>query len=227
MVPLRNPGIDLMTRKIGILQRLFAIVRIVVGLTGFVVLLAQTPLAYFYGRPLLEGSHPQPSEVIILMSHGQINASWLSLEGTQRTFAALRLYKMGFAPYIISTGSSLAHQMDQAGLQAKWLELAGVPSDALIVERQSTRTYESAVEVEKILKARGWKSAVVVASEMDIPRIRAVFAKLGVQNLSFEEVPEFRKPSSTTIYYSAGWNVFFHASYEYAGLLLYKWKGWI
>jgi len=216
-----------MTRKSGILQGILWVFRIVVGIAGLVVLLAQTPLSYFYARPLIEGAHPERSDVIILMSHGQIDNSWLSLEGTQRTFAALRLYKMGFAPYIISTGSSLADQLDQAGLQAKWLELAGVPHDAIIVERQSTRTYESAVEVEKILKARGWNSAVVVASGMDIPRIRAVFAKLGEQNLSFEEVPEFRKPSSTTIYYSPGWNVFYHASYEYAGLLFYKWKGWI
>jgi len=216
-----------MTRNNSILQRIVGVVRIVVGIAGFVVLLAQTPLAYFYGRPLMEGSHPQRSDVIILMSHGQIDNVWLSLEGTQRTFAALRLYKMGLAPYIISTGSSLADQMDQAGLQADWLAMAGVPRVALIVERQSTRTYESAVEVHKILETRGWKSAVVVASEMDIPRIRAVFSKLGVQNISFEEVPEFRKPSSTTIHYSAGWNVFYHASYEYAGLLLYKWKGWI
>ena len=216
-----------MRRNNGILQWIIGVVRIVVGIAGFVVLLAQTPLAYFYGRPLMEGSHPQRSEVIILMSHGQIDNVWLSLEGTQRTFAALRLYKMGFAPYIISTGSSLADQKDQAGLQADWLAMAGVPREALIVERQSTRTYESAVEVNRILKARGWNSAVVVASEMDIPRIRAVFAKLGVQNISFAEVREFRKPSSDAIYYSAGWNVFYHATYEYAGLLLYKRKGWI
>ena len=216
-----------MKRQNGILQRIVGVVRLIVGIAGFVVLLAQTPLAYYYGRPLLEGTNPQHSDVIVLMSHGQINESWLSLEGSQRTFAALRLYKMGFAPYVISTGSSWADQLDQAGLQADWLAMAGVPRDALIVERRSTRTYESAVEVEKLLKAKGWKSAVVVASEMDIPRIRAVFKKLGVQNISFEEVPEFRKPSSTTIYYSPGWSVFYHASYEYTGLLFYKWKGWI
>ena len=216
-----------MLRKNAILPRIASVVRLMLGIVGVVVLMANTPLAYFYGSPLREEGHPQPSDVIILMSHGQIDNSWLSLEGTQRTFAALRLYKMGFAPYIISTGSSLAAGLDQAGLQAEWLALASVPNDAIIVERQSTRTYESAVEVDKILKARRWTSAVVVASEMDIPRIRAVFAKLGVENISFEEVPEFRKPSRTTIYYSPGWSVFYHASYEYAGLLFYKWKGWI
>jgi uncharacterized SAM-binding protein YcdF (DUF218 family) len=104
--------------------------------------------------------------------------------------------------------------------------LGGVPSDAILVERQSSRTYESVVEVLKILKTNRWQSAVIVTSELDVPRVRAVFRKLGFYNLSFQEVSEFGPPS-VTLYYAAGWSAFYHATYEYAGLILYKWKGWI
>ena len=103
--------------------------------------------------------------------------------------------------------------------------LATVPSDAIIVERRSSRTRESAVEVIRILNQHHWQSAVIVTSELDVPRVRAVFRKLGFTNLSFEQVPEFGSP--TSLYYHSGWRAFYHASYEYAGLVLYKLKGWI
>jgi uncharacterized SAM-binding protein YcdF (DUF218 family) len=159
------------------------------------------------------------------MSHGQIDEQWLSPEGAQRTWAALQLYKSGFAHVIISSGSSHGG-LDQATLQAKWLMVAGVPSQAIIVERQSSRTYQSAIAVDKILKANGWRSAVIVTSELDVPRIRGVFRKLGYSNLSFQQVPEVAPPNGRLFYHS-GWRAFYHATYEYAGLLLYKWKGWI
>ena len=197
-------------------------------LIGWIVvvlgLITLTPLAYYYGNPLREPSRPQPSDVIVLLSHGQLDDQWLSPEGAQRTWAALKLYRSGFAPRIISSGSSHGG-LDQAGLQAKWLMLAGVPSQAILVERQSSRTYQSALEVVKILKANGWQSAVIVTSELDVPRVRGVFRKLGYSNLTFQQVPEFGPP--TGIYYHSGWRAFYHSTYEYAGLLLYKWKGWI
>jgi uncharacterized SAM-binding protein YcdF (DUF218 family) len=154
-----------------------------------------------------------------------VGNQWLSPEGAQRTWAALQLYKSGFAPVIISSGSSHGG-LDQATLQAKWLMLAGVPSEAIIVERRSSRTYQSALEVDKILRANGWQSAVIVTSELDAPRIRGVFRKLGYSNLSFQQVPEVSPPNGRLFYHS-GWRTFYHATYEYAGWLLYKWKGWI
>jgi len=188
-------------------------------------LITLTPLAYYYGSPLREPSRPQPSDAIVLLSHGQLDDRWLSPEGAQRTWAALKLYKSGYAPVIISSGSSQGIS-GQAGLQAKWLQLAGVPGQAILVESKSSRTYESAIEVSKILKANGWHSAVIVTSEMDVPRVRGVFRKLGFSNLSFQQVPEFGPPSGT-FYYHSGWRAFYHATYEYAGLVVYKWKGWI
>ena len=185
---------------------------------------ALTPLGYYYGAPLRERSDPKPSDAIVLLSHGQIDAQWLTPEGSQRTWAALQLYKTGLAPVIISSGRSPG--LDQAELQAKWLVLAGVPRQAVIVEDQSLRTYQSAVQVAKILQTHGWHSAVIVTSELDVPRVRGAFRKLGYSDLSFQQVPEFGTPSGTLVYLS-GWRAVYHATYEYAALALYKWKGWI
>src|ERR1035438_8073740 len=102
-----------MTRE----QRIQSIRRFVVagsrlfGWTAVVVsILALTPLAYYYGSPLRIQGQPQPSDVIVLLSHGQLDDQWLSPEGAQRTWAALRLYKLGLAPVIISSGSSRSEE---------------------------------------------------------------------------------------------------------------------
>lgn len=125
---------------------------------------------------------------------------------------------------IISSGSQHQRGLSQAELQADWLARAGVPTKAIIVEGRSMRTYESCVEVSRIMRDHGWNSAVIVTSKMDVPRVRLVFAKLG-RSVSFLAVPEFGAPRE--LLYTRGFDVFCHASYEYAALILYKLKGWI
>jgi len=191
---------------------------------GVLVMALSTPLAYYYGKPLLEPATPQPSDVIVLLSSGQISGPWLTPDAMQRTAGALLLYRRQYAPLIISSGSTGSGD-DQAGAQADWLVLAGVPAASILVERQSTRTRESVVEISKIMRQRGLRSAVVVTSQMDVPRVRLAFARLGIAP-SFLAVPEFKTPPPGTFLYT-GYQSFYHATYEYAALLLYKWKGWI
>jgi uncharacterized SAM-binding protein YcdF (DUF218 family) len=106
------------------------------------------------------------------------------------------------------------------------LERAGVPRDAIIIERRSGSTYFSAVEVSAIMAEHRWKSAVVVTSQLDVPRVRLVFQKLRIQT-SFLAVPEFRRPTKLHFFWRQALDVSFHATYEYAGLLYYKWRGYI
>jgi uncharacterized SAM-binding protein YcdF (DUF218 family) len=74
------------------------------------------------------------------------------------------------------------------------------------------------------MRDRGFRSAVIVTSQMDVPRVRLVFAKLG-RSVSFLAVPEFGAPRE--LLYTRGFDVLYHASYEYAALILYKLNGWI
>jgi uncharacterized SAM-binding protein YcdF (DUF218 family) len=188
-------------------------------------LLGTTPAAYYYGAPLFTEPDARPSDVIVLLSSGQLDTDWLTPDAAQRLLGALKLYREGYAPAIISSGSQHASGRDQAELQARWLERAGVPAAALIVENTSTRTYESAMEVRRMMERRGWKSAAVVTSQMDVPRVRLVFRKLGVA-ATFLPVPEFKRPRGLDYLRSAA-ALSYHATYEYLGLVFYKWKGWI
>jgi uncharacterized SAM-binding protein YcdF (DUF218 family) len=194
-------------------------------LTGY-LLLTTTTLADLYSAPLRVRYRPQKSDVIVLLSSGQIDNIWLSPDAAQRTLGALKLYEEDYAPWIISSGSQSTEGWHQAELQAAWLERFGVMKDAIIVEGRSERTYTSAVEVAAIMAQRQWKSAVVVTSQMDIPRVRLVFEKLGIQT-SYLAVPEFRRPQNSHLFWKQAFDVAFHATYEYAGLAYYKWKGFI
>jgi uncharacterized SAM-binding protein YcdF (DUF218 family) len=187
--------------------------------------LSSTPLSYLIALPLLRSANPLPSDAIVLMSSGQIDANWLTPDGMQRTTGAAELYRLRFAPVIVSSGSNLDKGLDQATLQAKLLTNTGIPQDAILVDRKSSRTYESIVEVSKIMSARGWRTIVVVTSEFDVPRIQLVARRLNVQ-ASFLAVPEFRRPRGL-LYFPTGPQVLYHAIYEYAALVEYKLKGWI
>ncbi len=193
------------------------------------LLLTATPLAWYYATPLYVNPDARKSDVIVLMSSGQIDGDWLTPDAAQRTLGALKLFREGYAPAIISSGNHARRApragLSQAELQAAWLERSGVPTGAMVVENRSTRTCESAVEVKRIMAEHGWKSAVIVAAQMDVPRVRLVFRKLGVAT-SYLPVPAFQKPQGFNFFRSA-MALCYHATYEYAGLVYYKLKGWI
>jgi uncharacterized SAM-binding protein YcdF (DUF218 family) len=184
-----------------------------------------TPLAYLYASPLMEDVKPARSDAIVLMSSGQFTDVWLTPDGTQRFAGALRLYRNGFAPWLITSGSNLAQGRDQATSEAEWLAMAGVPREKIIIENLSSRTYESVRALQNIMAERHFSSLTVVTSEMDVPRIRLAARKLGL-TLTYYAVQEFPQPKGW-IYFPAGFSVLYHATYEYAGLALYRWNGWI
>ncbi len=213
-----------MNRRIpGAPSRFTRMVRWTGSLLAIGFLAASSKLSYYYAQPLAISSAPQRSNVIVLMSHGQYAAEWLSLVGAQRTLGALKLYREGYAEAIVSSGSN-PPRGNQAALQARWLELAGVPSSAIILEEESRRTRGSAIAVARIMKERGWRSLVVVVSEFDAPRVRLVFRKENLEP-SFLEVPESGPPRDL---FGSGYTaIFYHATYEYLGLIFYWLRGWI
>ncbi len=195
-------------------------------LVAVYLLFTATPLADYYSAPLYVRSNPQKSDVIVLLSSGQIDGDWLTPDAAQRVLGALKLYREHYAPTIISSGSQFQSGKHQAELQAVWLERAGIPREAIIVEGRSSRTYESAVEISRMMAQHAWASAVIVTSQMDVPRVSMVFGKLGVR-ASFLAVPEFRKPANFHFFRTAAFDISYHATYEYLALALYKLRGWI
>ena len=153
-----------------------------------------TPAAYYLAQPLREPAEPRPSDVIVLFSSGSIDDCSAHSRRGARTWGALLLYREGYAPVIVSSGSQHARGLRQAESQVEWLKRAGVPDSALIVESASTRTYESVIELRRLMAEHGWRSAVIVTSELDVPRIRRVIQRMGKMTVSDPAVPTERPP---------------------------------
>jgi uncharacterized SAM-binding protein YcdF (DUF218 family) len=192
---------------------------LLVSVGALIILLCSTPLADLYSTPLVVTPNPQRSDVIVLMSSGEIDHEWVTPDAAQRTWGALKLYKNSFAPAVISVGGY------QAEVQAKMLELGAVPRSFILVDT-APNTHASAIAVSQIMKDHAWISAVVVTSQFDVPRVRMAFEKLGIRT-SFLPVPEFRKPKQFHLLRHSAFDIAYHATYEYAAILWYKWRGWI
>src|ERR1019366_8400239 len=105
-----------------------ALLWMVAGVAVFV----STPLAYYYGTPLLEPAITLKADVIVLLPSGPIDDNCLTPAPPQRLLGALRLYRHNFAPVIISSGSQHQRGLGQAELQAAWLTRAAVPASAIL-----------------------------------------------------------------------------------------------
>ena len=83
------------------------------------------------------------------------------------------------------------------------IELLGVPKPTIIKETDSANTYENAVDVAKILKARHIARILLVTSAMHMPRALALFKHQGIEAIA---APcDFKSLSSGAARYGGGW----------------------
>ncbi|MDD9908971.1 MAG: YdcF family protein [Ahrensia sp.] len=97
----------------------------------------------------------------------------------RRTIHAARLYKEGAARLVVLSGGLGKHAPEEAHVMADICIEEGVSRDVLVLEAQSTSTFEnvafSAIELEK----RGIEQVIVVTDAYHIPRARMCFRHLG------------------------------------------------
>jgi uncharacterized SAM-binding protein YcdF (DUF218 family) len=70
--------------------------------------------------------------------------------------------------------------MPEAKLIRDLLVEWGVAADAIELGTESRNTFENAVEIQRMLKARGFTSALLVTSATHMPRAMATFRRAGV-----------------------------------------------
>ncbi|MFH1626104.1 MAG: YdcF family protein, partial [Pseudomonadota bacterium] len=98
-----------------------------------------------------------------------------------------------------------------------------VPSDDVIVEKKSNRTYENAVRVKEIMDEFGFEDALLVTSSHHMLRAKLTFEHVGVV-----VYPASTPPIEEYITRPVGRLLLFQeVLHEYGGLVWYKWKGWI
>lgn len=96
----------------------------------------------------------------------------------RRLDEAWRLYRMRPKPIVVSGGhvNPFTPAKNENQIARDYLIRWGVPRQDVLGEDKSRDTFESAVEVQKLLAQRGWKRYLLVTSAVHMPRSMLVFA---------------------------------------------------
>lgn len=122
----------------------------------------------------------RPADAIVVLGAAQYNGR-PSPVLKARLDHALDLYKKGYAQAIITTGSyGPDPNFSEAQVSTKYLVQRGVDVTNIITEQGSGSTYDSIQAASGLLKAKGWKTALVVSDGFHLYRVKKMFADNGV-----------------------------------------------
>lgn len=212
---------------------------------GFSILLIfSLPGSTFYIVSYLESQFPprksneMPVADLIVVLGGGINIPVLPRTEPELADAADRinfgrkLFVAGSADYLLLTGGNVVKQtgyLSEADYANEVLQEWGVPSENILVEKNSRNTYENAIFSFELFGAE-YPSILLVTSAMHMPRAVATFKKAG-----FRVVPASTDIKVTTKVMKLGarWlpsagalRLSSDALHEIYGLWLYRLRGW-
>ncbi len=132
---------------------------------------------------LEDPSQVGPYDAIVVLTGGQVPAGGLIPRPTisqsmfRRLDEAWRLYRVLPKPIIVSGGHAdpFTDPRNENKIARDYLLLWKVPPEHVISEPNSRDTFESAVEVKKILARKGWKRYLLVTSAVHMPRSMIAF----------------------------------------------------
>jgi uncharacterized SAM-binding protein YcdF (DUF218 family) len=207
-----------------------------------IVLLHSGPLSYVLRyslesryAPIIDPRKAEPYDAIVVLTGGIIPASGLipfpSIDESmfRRLDEAFRLYRLRARPIIVSGGhvNPFTPSKNENQIAREFLKLWGVPANHLIGEANSRDTFESAIEVRKILQEKGWKRYLLVTSAVHMPRSMLAFESQAPQPIAAPgdfSVGEFQfTPLDWFPSEGAARGIFF-SLHEYIGLVNYYWR---
>ncbi len=140
---------------------------------GFLVLLysARHPLLRFAGEFWVVDEPAAQSDALIVLGDDNYAGD--------RAFHAAELYREGLAPVVVASGRMLRQNASLADLMGHDLESFGVPPKSIVkLSHRAQNTREEAVEVARLIQARGWKRVLVVTSNYHARRARFIFERV-------------------------------------------------
>jgi uncharacterized SAM-binding protein YcdF (DUF218 family) len=151
------------------------------GLVTLLAVLAYFAYLYRQIRDFAVRDEARPADAIVVLGAAQYNGR-PSPVLKARLDHALDLYKNGFAPAIITTGSYGSDpNFSEAEVGKKYLVEHGAGGSDILTEQGSGTTHDSVQAASGLLKAKGWTSAVVVSDGFHLFRAKVMFSDNGIQ----------------------------------------------
>jgi uncharacterized SAM-binding protein YcdF (DUF218 family) len=188
-----------------------------------VLVLCYTPVTDWLLRPLTVPSSLEKTDAIVLLAAWASPDGLLNEAGMRRTIEATHLYKRGVAPTIIVSGRNRsAGSGPTARVMADLALELGVPASAIILETDSQTTHESAVNVARLARSRGWSRVTLVSDGKDMRRALATFRHEALDALPGADIRWDRRSAIGPVRLT----IFVNTVHEWVGLAYYRWKGW-
>jgi uncharacterized SAM-binding protein YcdF (DUF218 family) len=152
----------------------------VVGLLFLVVLTVYGTYIYRQIRDSAVRDEAMPADAIVVLGAAQYNGR-PSPTLKARLDHALDLYKHGLAQAIITTGSyGPDPNFSEAEVGRKYLVQHGAQVADIVTEQGSGTTHDSIQAAAGLIKAKGWKTALVVSDGFHLFRVKKMFSDNGI-----------------------------------------------
>lgn len=199
-------------------------------LAGVIViaLLHSTILAWAASY-LLESRFPRLRDIRIAAPYDAIVVLTGGHATIHRVEEAWRLYRTLPKPIIVAGDGAdpFTTVPSENKVACNYLALLGVPAAHIIPEANSRNTFESAIEVGKILQGKGWRRYLLVTSALHMPRSMLAFQKLAPTPVAAPgNFTVGRRTFGLAALLPSEWaaSSTSDAFYEYLGLVNYRWR---
>lgn len=95
----------------------------------------------------------------------------------------VKLYMVGWFPWIIASGGLGKEGYDEAVVMRDYLVAQGVPQDHILLDSKGSTTFDSAQNTLQILREKRLKSVFVVSQYFHIPRSRLALKRSGIKEI--------------------------------------------
>ncbi len=97
-----------------------------------------------------------------------------------RTERAIELYQDGYASYLILSGGLGRYPPEEAEVMRRLAVETGVPAEALILDGEAHTTWESLLHCRRIMRERGWRTALIVSDPFHMKRSLLMAGDMGL-----------------------------------------------
>jgi len=199
--------------------------QVLIALALLYMILFHTNAVWLAAAPLTVSRPQQARADAIVVFAGGVGESGKAGGGTEeRLQHAVDLYKQGEAAHLILS-SGYVYSFPEAEMMRMLAVEQGVPAASILVERQSTNTYQNVGYVYDLMRSRGWSSVLLVSSPYHMRRALLVWHKVAP---AVRVVPA---PPARSQFYDhvtgASLEQVRAIVHEYLAIADYWWRGWI
>lgn len=179
-------------------------------------------------RPLIVADELRPADAILVLGAGSYQSVFTD-DSAYRLVHAIQLFKQGYAPKIILSGSThIGTKISDADAMATFMVSVGVDPADLILDRAYSNVIGRASSVSAVAKRHGIKSVILVTSPANSYRALHTLRRVG----GMTEVISAPGKSADRILIARDHFIYrvldvTRAVYEYVAIAYYWYKGWI